>query len=99
MSEEITKEQLQNMNRREFEELMGQHCQLKPASITEKSSGFNPTVQEARDRLREMAMTGELDERRKVNPVQKPYQNKYGLGYSMDPDDVKQESLLLSRRK
>ena len=96
MGDEMTKEKLENMSQKEFIELMGKGT-VKVGHI--RTDGLNLQPQFAREKVREMARTGELDEKRRVDPIVKPHRNKYGLGYSMDEEDVEESSLLFSRRK
>ena len=96
MNNEISKEELMNMDEKEFKKLYGEQP-IEAGHI--RTEGLNLQPQLARDKVLEMARTGELDKLRKVNPIQKPHRNKYGLGYSLDAENVTSNSLLFNRRK
>jgi hypothetical protein len=94
MGDEITKEQLENMSEKEFFELQGKGP-IKPGHI--RTKGLNLIPQNYRDKLREMSRKGELPGA--VGEKPKVHRNKYGLGYSLDEEDVDTKSLLFARRK
>jgi hypothetical protein len=91
---EITQEELENMSEAEFLEAIGKGP-IKAGHI--RTEGLNLTPQRMREKAREMARKGEL--LGFVGPKQKVHRNKFGLGYSTDPEDVEGESTLLQRQK